>query len=106
MSETVTSPKSLHIPTLAEILNRRSELLAHAASQPESEPIEDFLEDLPMDFSSQNPVEDFVDDQDEGPAPPAPPRTPPWPTLAATAYHGLAGRVVHTIAPHTEADPA
>ena len=106
MSETVTGPKSLHIPTLAEILHRRSELLAHAASQPESEPIEDFLDDLPMDFSSDNPVEDFVDDQDEEPAPPAPPRTPPWPTLSANAYHGLAGRVVRTIAPHTEADPA
>lgn len=31
----------------------------------------------------------------------------PWPQpLAADAYHGLAGDVVHAIEPHTEADPA
>ena len=29
----------------------------------------------------------------------------PWPVLAAEAYHGLAGEVVNTIAPQTEADP-
>ena len=28
-----------------------------------------------------------------------------WPTLSNTAYHGLAGRVVATILPHTESDP-
>lgn len=30
----------------------------------------------------------------------------PWPTLGGLAYHGLAGRIVDTILPHTEADPA
>lgn len=29
----------------------------------------------------------------------------PWPTLSHEAYHGLAGEIVHTIEPHTEADP-
>ncbi|OGA02878.1 MAG: hypothetical protein A3I00_05830 [Betaproteobacteria bacterium RIFCSPLOWO2_02_FULL_64_12] len=29
----------------------------------------------------------------------------PWPTLAPEALHGLAGDIVRTIAPHTEADP-
>jgi Protein of unknown function (DUF3987) len=29
----------------------------------------------------------------------------PWPTMAPAAYHGLAGEVVSTILPHTEADP-
>src|SRR6266540_4335545 len=29
----------------------------------------------------------------------------PWPQLDPTAYHGLAGTIVRTIAPHTEADP-
>jgi len=29
----------------------------------------------------------------------------PWPVLAAEAYHGLAGEVVNTISPQTEADP-
>ena len=31
--------------------------------------------------------------------------TEPWPVLDAAAYHGLAGEVVRTIAPQTEADP-
>ena len=31
--------------------------------------------------------------------------TDPWPVLGAAAYHGLAGEVVTTIAPQTEADP-
>src|SRR5262245_11726126 len=29
-----------------------------------------------------------------------------WPVLDKTAYYGLAGEVVATILPHTEADPA
>ena len=29
----------------------------------------------------------------------------PWPVLDAAAYHGLAGEVVCTMAPQTEADP-
>jgi hypothetical protein len=28
-----------------------------------------------------------------------------WPTIAAEAYHGLAGEVVRVIGPHTECDP-
>ena len=28
-----------------------------------------------------------------------------WPTIAEEAFHGLAGEIVHTIRPHTEADP-
>jgi hypothetical protein len=30
---------------------------------------------------------------------------PEWPTLAGEAFYGLAGDLVHTIAPHSEADP-
>jgi hypothetical protein len=30
----------------------------------------------------------------------------PWPTLEEAALHGIAGRVVRTLDPHTEADPA
>jgi hypothetical protein len=29
----------------------------------------------------------------------------PWPVMADAAYHGLAGEVVKTIEPHSEADP-
>src|SRR5262249_20688198 len=28
-----------------------------------------------------------------------------WPTMGEDGYHGLAGDVVHTLEPHTEADP-
>ncbi len=30
----------------------------------------------------------------------------PWPTMAREAFHGIAGRVVEMIEPHSEADPA
>lgn len=30
----------------------------------------------------------------------------PWPVLGEAAFHGLPGRIVRTIEPHTEADPA
>ncbi|HEY1843003.1 MAG TPA: DUF3987 domain-containing protein, partial [Mycobacterium sp.] len=33
-------------------------------------------------------------------------RTVPWPTLNNAALHGIAGRIVNLVAPHTEADPA
>jgi hypothetical protein len=29
----------------------------------------------------------------------------PWPEIAPEAFHGLAGKIVHVIEPHTEADP-
>jgi hypothetical protein len=60
--------------------------------------------------------------EDQRPAPPGPvppaggapaediegmpmPQPAPWPTLPAEAFHGLAGEVVQTLAPETEADP-
>jgi hypothetical protein len=33
------------------------------------------------------------------------PEPPPWPNLEPAALHGLAGEIVRTIEPHTEADP-
>lgn len=33
------------------------------------------------------------------------PSIPAWPEMAAEAYHGLAGRIVRAIEPHSEADP-
>jgi HK97 family phage major capsid protein len=33
-------------------------------------------------------------------------RTVPWPTLSNAALHGIAGKIVNLVAPHTEADPA
>src|SRR5262245_58919215 len=34
------------------------------------------------------------------------PASMPWPKLGPAAYYGLAGEVVTTLLPHTEADPA
>jgi hypothetical protein len=34
-----------------------------------------------------------------------PPTVSEWPTMSGDAYHGLAGDVVRTIEPHSEADP-
>src|SRR5690348_11866479 len=33
------------------------------------------------------------------------PQTPSWPAMEADAYHGLAGDIVRSIEPHSEADP-
>jgi hypothetical protein len=89
-AETVTVPKPLHVPTLADIQRRQEELLNLLAdSLQESQPGE-----LPGNHQ-------------EDPTPTAPPPAiTPWPTLADAAYYGIAGRAVRTIAPHTEADPA
>ena len=43
--------------------------------------------------------------QREADAPDPPVEVPPWPELDAAAYHGLAGELVATVEPHTEADP-
>jgi hypothetical protein len=90
ISDTVTVSKSLRIPTMAEIQRRRSELMAQQAAQQ----------------SVPEPVLPPEDELDDAPSTPPPPDIVPWPTLANAAYHGLAGRAVRTIAPHTEADPA
>jgi hypothetical protein len=46
-------------------------------------------------------------EQPDPPSPPPPlPRDSGLPRLAAAALHGIAGAVVRTITPHTEADPA
>jgi hypothetical protein len=99
--DTATVAEPLRIPTLEEIQHRLSELLAQqAALDPGSQPSQD---------SAQHSEEDSTGDSDDAshhaPSPP-PQRTAPWPILPPTAAYGLAGRVVRTIAPHTEADAA
>jgi hypothetical protein len=51
---------------------------------------------------------DFVkptDLQSTSPPAPAPAPQKPWPTIATTAFHGLAGEFVALLIPHTEAAP-
>src|SRR5262249_27198065 len=51
------------------------------------------------------PARKLVTDHNQKSEASAAPVDPPWPTMDGAAYHGLAGDVVRTIAPHTEADP-
>ena len=116
------SPK---LPTLADIHRRSGELLALQAARqaarasrpgslsdephcgeeayPEEQSTHVFdeeVEDLPEEFRQTY----FTGDP--RPSPPPVPFAPPSPGLTDLALHGLAGRVVRSLAPHTEADPA
>jgi hypothetical protein len=76
------------LPTFADIQRRRAELLGL--------PYQAAEEELPPAIEQPDP-----------PSPPPPPqRDAGWPSLGPAALHGIAGAVVRTITPHTEADPA
>ena len=75
-----------YVPTLAEILQRGAEL---------GLPPQTLLKPQPQPR-----------DRDFPPIPIPAPRPLPNPQLGQAAYHGLAGRILRTIAPHTEAHPA
>jgi hypothetical protein len=78
------------LPTLADIERRTAELLS-LLDQPETE--EEEVDPTP---AFHQPY----------PSSPPPQRDSLWPSLAPEALHGIAGAVVRTITPHTEADPA
>ncbi len=86
---TATEVPRRALPTLADIERRRAELLGLLHQPEEQEPSPAFEQPYPA-----------------SPTPPPQQRDCAWPTLAAAALHGIAGTVVRTIAPHTEADPA
>jgi hypothetical protein len=81
-----TDREVLHVPTLAEIQKRSAELGCPLPVLRDRRP-------QPCDL-------------DLPPIPVTPSRTLAIPQLGAAALHGLAGRVLRTIAPHTEAHPA
>jgi hypothetical protein len=113
------------LPTLADIQRRCGELLAHQNShksaqaldtpgEPHAEQDLHLLEEFMQEQEEQQESAEFrAEFQDpyavEQPEPPAvlPPGSsaPPPPALDGTALHGLAGLLVRTLAPHTEADP-
>jgi hypothetical protein len=91
MLQNTSTANRPHLPTLAEVEQRRAELLR--------------LANRPQPKSRLQPPAPEID-----PFPPkqsrhAPPQCP-QPVLAEAALHGLAGLAVRTIAPHTEAHPA
>jgi hypothetical protein len=114
------------LPTLAAINRRRTELNAYQARQEAAEPAI-AADELPAEYPAHLPEESRpLDDQEspqdlqlsypgdaypnEYPEPSAAPSprlfTPTPPELAVPAFYGIAGRIVNSLAPHTEADPA
>jgi hypothetical protein len=82
LRNTINGIARLSFPTVADLRQRRGELLNLPAQPPEPHP-------------------------DPAPQPSfAPPQLPPNPVLGEAALQGLAGLAVRTIAPHTEAHPA
>jgi len=90
MPQTTTTAHRPHVPTLAEIEQRRAEL-HRLAGRPQPRPLvrpsEPEIDPLPAKQSTQ--------------APPL-----PQPVLAEAALYGLAGSAVRTMAPHIEAHTA
>jgi hypothetical protein len=123
-----SKPSSL--PTRADIHRRLRELLAYQARQDQAQttaalgelPAEDqaYLPEESRHFDDQEEAQeepqelqarypdDSYPDEDSEPSVPLPPRSsaPPPPALAVAALYGIAGRVVNSLTPHTEADPA
>jgi hypothetical protein len=121
---------SRSLPTLAAINQRWRELLDYQtrqeAAQPTAAGCELLVEDeayLPEEACSFHQQEEEQEEprelqhshpndpypnQDTEPSVALPPRpsAPAPPALAVPALHGIAGRVVCSLAPHTEADPA
>ena len=115
---------SRSLPTLAPIQQRRRELLAYQARQeaaqalatpndlhteedthvPEEVSLPQEQEEQQEDDELQEP---YAEEESE-PSVVLPPRSsaPLPPALDAAAFHGVAGFLVRTLAPHTEADPA
>jgi hypothetical protein len=77
-----------YVPTRADIERRLRELAPHLADR-----LSPRISEQPEDAY----LEDSNSDEDNPIAPP---------TLAPAALHGLAGDIVRSLAPHTEADPA
>ena len=97
-------------PTLDDINRRHRELLAYEASRKAAQPA---LQNQQVEQQeSEEPQyaypEDVYPDEPTEPSSPLPweSAAPPPPALPAAALHGIAGRVVSSLAPHTEADPA
>ena len=101
MLQNTSTANRPHVPTLAEIEQRRAEL-ARLAGRPQPKPLRQPAEPPP-----QPPPQPKIDPFSAKQSPhPAPRPECPKPVLAEAALHGLAGLVVGTIAPHTEAHPA
>ena len=107
------------LPTLAAINRRRRELNAYQVRQ-EAAGTATAADELPAEHQAYLPEESRSFDDQEEPQDlqlsypddaypdeyPEPSAAPPPPALAGPALYGIAGRIVNSLAPHTEADPA
>jgi hypothetical protein len=108
-----TRSMSSSLPTLADIHRRCTELLDWQKTHPRQAGDDDPPEDS-FDLEDAYLEEAFaLDRRFEAPEDPAPssafapePSAPPLPTLPKPALDGLAGLVLRSLAPNTEADPA
>jgi hypothetical protein len=108
---------SRSLPTLEAINRRCGELLAYQALQQAAQSTAAKGEILAGDHAypppGSHPFDDQEEDQENSPELQAPypdahpePSAPPPPALAVPALYGIAGRIVNSLTPHTEADPA
>jgi hypothetical protein len=110
------------LPTLAAIQQRRRELLAYQARQqgaqalatpneentyvPEEASVAQEQEEQQENDGLQKPYDEPYAEEESEPSV-VPRSSAPAPSaLHAAAFHGIAGFLVRTLAPHTEADPA
>ena len=114
------------LPTLDAINRRRTELNAYQLRQQAAEPAT-AADEPPAEYPAylpeeSRPLDDQHEPQDlqlsytgeaypnEYPEPSVPPPPRPsglqLPALAVAALYGIAGRIVNSLTPHTEADPA
>ena len=108
------------LPTLDDINRRLKELNALQARQKPAQPAtaagklpaghQAYLpedQEEPDDLQLAYPGDAYPNEYPEpSAAPPPTSSAPPPPALAVPALHGIAGRIVNSLAPHTEADPA
>src|SRR5580700_4862011 len=97
-------------PTLEDINRRHRELLAYQASRKAAQPaLQNQQEEQqePEELEYSYPEDSYPDEPTE------PSISLPWgsdalppPALAVPALHGIAGRIVSSLTPHTEAAPA
>jgi hypothetical protein len=108
------------LPTLAAIQQRRRELLAYQARQESAQalatpneeetyvPEEVHVTQEQEERQENDELQEPYAEEESEPSVVLPPRSsaPPPSALDAAAFHGIAGFLVRTLAPHTEADPA
>src|SRR5262245_43077054 len=93
--------------TLAGELRERDEAAARAKSNGKAHPAAGFRpKEQRSDYDDAVYSGDHSDSDSSDNSEPLPESSPDWPAPPAVeAFHGLAGNIVRTLEPHSEADP-